>query len=162
MNLMDSILVPNNLIKAGLSSKNATILYAQLTGKASVIINIPFTLSIAICTSLLPIIAELFVLKKRDKLRKKVNTAIKISQIISIPCTLGLFFLASPIMNLIFPGRADGADILKYLSIVIPFIVVTQVTTSILQGIGRYISPVINLIIGCIIKMILEYGKINN
>lgn len=155
MNLMDSILVPNNLIKAGLSSKNATILYAQLTGKASVIINIPFTLSIAICTSLLPIIAELFVLKKRDQLRKKVNTAIKISQIISIPCTLGLFFLASPIMNLIFPGRADGADILKYLSIVIPFIVVTQVTTSILQGIGRYISPVINLIIGCIIKMIL-------
>ena len=155
MNLMDSILVPSNLIKAGFSNKSATILYAQLTGKASVIVNIPFTLSIAICTSLLPLIAEIFILGKRDQLRKKVNTAIKISQVISIPCTLGLFFLASPIMNFIFPGRADGADILKYLSLAIPFIVITQVTTSILQGIGSYIVPVINLLVGCAIKMFL-------
>ena len=155
MNLMDSILVPNNLIKAGLSSKSATILYAQLTGKASVIVNIPFTLSIAICTSLLPLIAEIFILGKKEELRRKVNVAIKISQVIAIPCTLGLFFLASPIMNFIFPGRADGANILRYLSISIPFIVITQVTTSILQGVGNYIAPVVNLLIGCIIKMIL-------
>ena len=56
MNLIDSILVPQKLIRIGVT--NATALYGQLTGKAAVLVNIPLTLSMAICTSLIPIIAE--------------------------------------------------------------------------------------------------------
>ena len=58
-------------------------------------------------------------------------------------------------MKFIFPGRSDGIEILKYLSISIPFIIITQTTTSILQSIGVYILPVVNLFIGCIVKIIL-------
>ena len=60
-------------------------------------------------------------------------------------------------MKLIFPGRSEGFLILKYLSISVPFIIVTQTTTSIMQAIGHYIRPVINLFIGCIVKVILTY-----
>ena len=63
MSLIDSFLVPQGLLKAGFTSKEATILYAQLTGKASVIVNIPLTISMAICISVIPIIAEVFLLK---------------------------------------------------------------------------------------------------
>ena len=155
MNLIDSILVPQKLLQAGLNNTQATILYAQLTGKAAVITNIPLTLSMAICTSLIPIIAENFILNKKAELKNKIDAAMKMAAVIALPCTFGLFFLASPILNLIFPGRAEGAEILKYLSISIPFIIVTQTTTSILQGTGHYIKPVINLFIGCIVKIIL-------
>ncbi|MDZ5033951.1 polysaccharide biosynthesis protein, partial [Clostridium perfringens] len=48
MSLIDSILVPQKLLQAGLTSEGATILYAQLTGKANVITNIPLTLSMAL------------------------------------------------------------------------------------------------------------------
>lgn len=58
-------------------------------------------------------------------------------------------------MKFIFPGRFEGIDILKYLSLSIPFIIITQTTTAILQGTGNYIKPVINLLIGCIIKVVL-------
>ncbi|WP_315070322.1 polysaccharide biosynthesis protein [uncultured Clostridium sp.] len=155
MNLIDSILVPQELLKAGLTNTQATVLYAQLTGKASVIINIPLTLSMAICTSLVPIIAENFVLKRKEGLKNKIDASMKMSAIISIPCTMGLFFMAEPVMKFIFPGRFDGIEILKYLSLAIPFIIITQTTTAILQGTGNYIKPVINLSIGCIIKIIL-------
>lgn len=155
MNLIDSILVPQKLLQAGLNNTQATILYAQLTGKAAVITNIPLTLSMAICTSLIPIIAENFILNKKSELNNKIDAAMKMAAVIALPCMFGLFFLSGPILNLIFPGRAEGAEILKYLSISIPFIIITQTTTSILQGTGHYIKPVINLFIGCIVKIIL-------
>jgi stage V sporulation protein B len=157
MNLIDSILVPQKLLDAGFTKTQATILYAQLTGKASVIINIPLTISMAICTSLIPIIAEIFILKKQKELMEKIDISMKMATIIAIPCTFGLFFLAEPVMKFIFPGRFDGIEILKYLSLSIPFIIITQTTTAILQGTGNYILPVINLLIGCIIKIVLTW-----
>lgn len=161
MNLIDSILVPQKLLQAGLNNTQTTILYAQLTGKAAVITNIPLTLSMAICTSLIPIIAENYILNKKAELKSKIDAAMKMAAVIALPCTFGLFFLASQILNLIFPGRAEGADILKYLSISIPFIIITQTTTSILQGTGNYIKPVINLFIGCIVKVILTSALVS-
>lgn len=162
MSLIDSFLVPQGLLKAGFTSKEATILYAQLTGKASVIVNIPLTISMAICISVIPIIAEVFLLKRYEELQRKVNFIIKLAMIIAIPCYLGLFFMAEPIMKTIFPGKYEGYLILKYLSISIPFIIITQITTSILQGIGRYIIPVINLLIGCMFKAILTIILVPN
>ena len=157
MSLIDSILVPQKLLQAGLTSESATILYAQLTGKANVITNIPLTLSMAVGTSLIPIIAENYIMNKRKDLASKVQLSIKLSMLIAMPCTLGLFFLAGPIMKLIFPGKWDGILILKYLSLSVPFIIITQTTTSIMQGIGHYIRPIINLFIGCIVKIILTF-----
>lgn len=155
MGLIDSILVPQKLLEAGFSNQQSTILYAQLTGKASVIVNIPLTLSMALCTSLIPIIAENYILKKHSEVAEKVDLSIKFSSVIAVPCLFGLFFMAEPVMKFIFPGRYEGVDILKYLSISIPFIIITQTTTSILQGIGHYLLPVINLFVGCIVKIIL-------
>ena len=155
MSLIDSILVPQKLLQAGFNKTQSTILYAQLTGKASVIVNIPLTLSIALCTSLIPIIAESYVLKRREEIKSKVNLSIKMSAVIAVPCMFGLFFMAEPIMRFILPGRSEGGNILKYLSLSIPFIIITQTTTSILQSVGSYIIPIINLLIGCIFKIIL-------
>ena len=62
--------------------------------------------------------------------------------------------------NLLFPGKADGFMILKYLSISVPFLVGTQITTSILQGMGYYYRPVFHLFIGCILKVVLTMNLI--
>lgn len=162
MNLIDSIFVPKKLLEAGFTSQQSTILYAQLTGKASVIVNIPLTLSMAICTSVIPIIAEVYILKRRLELENKMNLIMKLVAVIALPCVLGLYFMAGPIMEFVFPGKSDGVEILKYLSLSIPFIIITQTTTSILQGINRYLIPVFNLIIGCIIKIILTNILVSN
>ncbi|MBX7383699.1 putative polysaccharide biosynthesis protein [Clostridium chauvoei] len=155
MNLIDSILVPQKLLTAGLTSQQSTILYAQLTGKAAVIVNIPLTLSMALCTSLIPIIAENYILGRKKELNSKVVLSLKLSSVIAMPCMLGLFCLAGPIMKLIFPGKFEGIEILQFLSLSIPFVILTQTTTSILQGTGHYIRPVINLFIGCLVKVVL-------
>ena len=106
MNLIDSILVPQKLVESGVA--NATALYGQLTGKAAVLVNIPLTLSVAICTSLIPIIAENYILNRKEEMQSKINIAMKLSAVIALPATLGMFCLAGPIMKLVFFDRYEG------------------------------------------------------
>ncbi len=46
-------------------------------------------------------------------------------------------------------------NILQYSSISIIFIIIAQTSTAILQGSGYYILPVVNLAIGCFVKIII-------
>ncbi len=157
MNLIDSILVPQKLLSAGFTARQATILYGQLTGKAFVLVNVPLTLSIALCSSIVPVIAEQFILNNLQEVHNKIIMAFKFSAVIAIPSFLGLYFMAAPIMNLLFPGHGDGYMLLKYLSVSIPFIVAAQCTTAILQATGKYLAPVINLVVGCLVKIVVSY-----
>ena len=157
MSLIDSVLVPQQLLKAGFTQTQSAVMYGQLTGKAATLMNVPLALSVALCASLVPIIAEAFYLGKRRELIKRVDMAVKLSNVISIPSSLGMFFMAYPIMHLVFMKDAAGYEILKYISISIPFLILTQTSTAILQSIGNYMKPVYNLAIGCIIKIIITY-----
>lgn len=157
MSLIDSVLVPQQLLKAGFSQLQSAVLYGQLTGKVFTLMNVPLALSVALCASLVPIIAEAFYLGRRRELVKRVDMAVKLSNVISLPSSLGMFFMAYPIMHLVFMKDAAGYEILKYISISIPFIILTQTSTAILQSIGNYMKPVYNLGIGCIVKVIVTY-----
>ncbi|WP_461207199.1 putative polysaccharide biosynthesis protein [Clostridium sp. DL1XJH146] len=155
MNLIDSAIVPQRLLQAGFTVKEATILYGQLTGKAAVLVNIPFTLSTALSISIMPIMAETYLINDKKGLIKNINMAFKIGAVIALPSTYGLYFLAKPVMGLVFAGQYGGCEILKYYALAIPFIILTGVTTTILQSTVCKITPVINLLIGCIVKIII-------
>ncbi|MBU3158860.1 polysaccharide biosynthesis protein [Clostridium frigoris] len=157
MSLIDSVLVPQQLLKAGFSHLQSAVMYGQLTGKAFTLMNVPLALSVALCASLVPIIAEAFYMGRKGELVKRVDMAIKLSNVISLPSCLGMFFMAYPIMHLVFMRDAAGYEILKYISICIPFVILTQTSTAILQSIGNYMKPVYNLALGCGVKVVVTY-----
>jgi stage V sporulation protein B len=160
MSLIDSIVVPQRLLIAGYSVGDSAVLYGQLTGKAVTLQNIPLAISMALCAALVPIIAEAYSLYRTKELNRRVEMVFKLSFVIGIPCFLGLYFLARPIMSLVFMGDMAGYNILKYLSISIPFIIITQTTSSLLQSCGRYVKPVVYLGIGCFVKVIVSYNLV--
>ncbi|MHC6181428.1 putative polysaccharide biosynthesis protein [Clostridium sp. JNZ X4-2] len=155
MSLIDSALVPQKLLEAGFTYKDAAILYGQLTGKAFILINVPLTISAALCASLMPIIAESHILNKNVDVMNKVDLSFKLSMVIALPSMFGLYTLAYPILDLIFPGQSAGSSILQYSALSIPFIILVQTSTAVLQGVGHYIRPVFNLALGCIVKVII-------
>lgn len=157
MALIDSIVIPQRLAVAGFNYVNSAILYGQLTGKASVLINVPLTLSMALNTSIVPILSEYFILKNYKEINRKSQIAYKFSFAISLPATIGLFLLSNQILALIFPGSPAGGDILKWSSLMVIFIMLFQTTSSILQAIGKENVPVKHLIIGCIFKFTLSW-----
>lgn len=155
MGIIDAVLVPKSLLEAGFTSSEANILFSQLTGKATVLVHIPLTFAVAIGSALIPAISSSKASKKFKELGRNVSLAMKFVFVISLPCMMGMFFMAEPIMATIFPGKAAGYDILKYLSICIPFLILSQITTSILQGVGKMHIPIINMAIGSVVKVVL-------
>ena len=162
MSLIDSIIVPQRLLIAGYTMEESATLYGQFTGKAMTIQNVPLALSMALCASLVPIISEVYALNNRVELDRRVNMVFKLSFVIGIPSFLGLFFLARPVMGLVFMGDIGGFEILSLLSITLPLIIITQTTTSILQSCGKYMTPVYYLGVGCIFKVVITYSLVGN
>ncbi|MDI6618898.1 MAG: polysaccharide biosynthesis protein [Clostridiales bacterium] len=157
MSLIDSAVVPARLLAAGFSQKTATELYGQLTGKAHVLINVPLTFSVALGTSLVPAMSEVKAIRNMDRIKNRAESAIKVSMIVAIPSAIGLFILSGPILHLIFPGRGEGGEILRLLSISVVFIVLAQTLVSILQGVGNVTSPVKNIAIGALFKLFFVF-----
>lgn len=154
MSLIDSIVVPSQLLSAGFGEKTATELYGQLAGKAHVLINVPLTISMALGTSLVPAISEVKALRSVSRIKQRAETALKLAILFGLPSAVGLFILADPILHMLFPGMSQGAEVLRILSLSIIFIVVTQTLVSILHGVGNVSSPVKNNIIGAIFKLV--------
>ncbi|MEG0613502.1 MAG: polysaccharide biosynthesis protein [Clostridium sp.] len=157
MALIDSVIVPQRLLVAGYTIEESAGLYGQFSGKAMTLQNIPLALSIALCAALVPIVSELYSMRNQRELSRRIDMVFKLSFVIGIPSCLGLFFMAKPIMGLVFMGDIAGYEILKLLSLTIPLIIITQTTTSLLQSCGRYMMPVYYLGVGCIFKVIITY-----
>ena len=161
MQSIDSALVINRLVDNGWTVGEARSLFGQLTGYAASLVNMPQVITQAIAISLVPAISTAFSLKDHDFMQHNVKLGVRTAVIIGLPCTVGLFVLAEPIMLLLYPlQKADAisaANALVALSIGVIFLALVQTLTSILQGVGKQNIPAINLLIGAVVKLILTY-----
>lgn len=157
MNIIDTAMVPARLDVAGFSIDEAAALFGQMTQKAQTLVNVPLTLSMALAASLVPAISEAITLKDRGELKKRTELGIRAVLLISLPAAVGLSFLAHPIINLLFGIGDKGGDILTILGFSVVFVMLTTTLQSILQGLGKLILPIKNLLIGAIIKVIINY-----
>lgn len=162
MTLSDAFLIPKLLLNSGIDKKMALMIFGQYTGKANVIINIPLTLTVALSTSLVPIISKYHNRKDIELVEKKIIDVLKLTLVIAIPATMGIFLLSTSILYMLFPGNGDGGVILKYMSLTLPFVMMTQVMTSILQSVGKLYDPVINLFIGIVIRTFIMIALVKN
>ena len=69
---------------------------------------------------------------------------------------MGMIFFAQPILELLFPNQPEGTLLLQISAISIVFIMINQNVNAVLHGLGKTILPTIILIIGIIIKVILN------
>lgn len=156
MNLADATIVSRRLQFAGFSVTRATELYGQLTGMAAPLINLPPIVTMALSASLVPAIAEAVALKNHSLIGARAETGIRVSVILGLPASLGIFLLAEPISNLLYKNPEAGIS-LAALSFGVLFLAITQTTTGILQGIGKTLIPVQNMLVGAAGKIILNY-----
>lgn len=69
---------------------------------------------------------------------------------------------AEPILKLLFPNANAGTEMLKISAWSIIFVVMLQTINGTLQGLGKVNIPVISLMIGIIVKFILNVILIDN
>ena len=153
---LDLLIVPQRLEAAGFHISQATEFFGYLTGMAVPIINLATIFTAAMTISLVPAISESRALNDVFGIRAKTRTAFRVALIITCPCFVGMYFLAEKIAALIYnaPGAADA---IQTMSVGILLLGLHQISTGILQGLGRTSIPVINMILAAAVKVFLSW-----
>lgn len=152
---IDAITVVAGL-KNFMSEENAKLQYGILAGKVDTLTALPLSFNIAFATALVPTIASAKARENMSEARKRTSFSILITILIGLPCTVGMFIFAGPILNLLFPNANSGELLLQISSLAIIFTVLTQTINGALQGLGKIMTPAIGLGIGVIVKLILN------
>lgn len=132
--------------------------YGVFAGKAVVIVNIPIALASAMAAAMIPMISGSFAKGDERETNQKIQSGIRTTMLISIPCAVGMFVLPKPIMKLLFSQKESfvlASNLLRVLSISVIFYALSTLSNGVLQGIGRVNKPVINAGIALVLQTVV-------
>lgn len=152
---IDSFTVVRSL-KQFMSEDMAISQYGILGGKVDMLTSLPLSINVAFATALVPAISAAKARKDKKAITQKTSFSLLTSMLIGLPCTVGMFVFAGPILNLLFPNASAGEAILQISSLTIIFTILDQTINGALQGYGKLIIPAISLGCGVLIKLVLN------
>lgn len=132
--------------------------WGAFSGQALTLSNIPIAFASAMASAMLPSIAKLTASNDGKGAREKIGLAVKTIMLISIPCAAGLFTLARPVTGLLFSNTKETEELvtklLMALSLSVVFYALSTLNSSILQGMGKVNTPIINAGIALVIQTV--------
>lgn len=137
--------------------------FGLFSAQAMTISTIPIAFASAMAAAMIPSITESITSKLFDDAKAKIALAVKTTMIISIPSAVGIGVLAKPIILLLFPRTTPeeldiAGKVLVVLSLSVVFFALSTLNNSILQGIGRVKTPVVNAAIALVIQTVILVG----
>lgn len=153
---IDLFIVPARLEAAGYTVTQATELFGYLTGMAVALINLPTILTASLAASLVPAVSEAFTLGNKQRIYQRTATAMRISNLLTIPAFVGMWLLATPISQMLY-GTPNAGTSIAILSFGIVLLGIHQVTTGVLQGLGHTAIPLINMLLSAVVKIVLSW-----
>lgn len=141
-----------------LSEAEIAVNYGVFAGKAVVISNIPIAIASSMSAAMIPSISASYAQGDKKRTHHQVHVAVQTTMLISIPCAFGMFALAQPITELLFPQKESlllAASLLRAISISVIFYALSTLTNAVLQGIGKVNAPVINAAAALIVQTIV-------
>ena len=154
---IDQIIFNNVMTNKGVS--NPTELFGVFTGKYRLLVNVPVSIASAMAASMIPSLTAAVTARSGKLIRQKINISIRFIMVISIPCTVGLAVLGSPILQLLFNDASPlPANLLMAGSIAVVLYSLSTLSNGILQGLNRMNVPVINAFISLVLHVAVVYG----
>jgi len=126
-------------------------------GMTQTIFNMPCAFITPITVSIIPAITAQLTLCNSEEAKATEESAARITGLISMPCAFGLALLAEPVTSLL--GGYTGENLvlatklMTVLGFSIMFNAVVLMTTAIMQAHGHAGRPVINMLIGGLVKL---------
>lgn len=126
-------------------------------GMTQTIFNMPCAFITPITISIIPAITAQLTTCHELEAKATEESAIRITGLISMPCAFGLGLLAQPVTALLGGYTGDNlvlaTKLMTILGLSIMFNAVVLVTTAIMQAHGHATRPVINMLIGGVLKL---------
>ncbi|MFO7245671.1 MAG: polysaccharide biosynthesis protein [Thermaerobacter sp.] len=147
--------VPVLLQSRGMDAEAATTAYGALS-QAEPFLNVPLTLTTGFALSLVPAITEAASQGRGSRVQRGIGAALRIALIITIPAVAGLMLLAHDLAAAFYDYPAAGTP-LQVLALAALFIGLQQMSSGVLQGLGRPMVPVRHLAWGVAVKALLTW-----
>ena len=154
---IDLFIVPQRLEVAGYNVEQATTLFGYLTGMATSLVNMPTIVTASLAASLVPVISEAIAQKREEVIISRTDTAIRLSNLVTIPSFIGMCVIATPISTMLY-AIPDAGPSIAVMSFGIFLLGIQQVTTGVLQGMGKTSIPFINMVISATVKVVLSWN----
>ena len=139
-----------------LLEKQANSLYGMYTGQAQTMFNLPLSIIVALSMSIVPAISTAVVGGSAKEGKTITESVLRITMLFAMPCAIGLSVLSKPILGLLY-SDADAFLLLQKLAIAVVFVSVVSVSNAILQAYGHVYYPVVNMLIGGVLKVSMNY-----
>ncbi|WP_092477870.1 putative polysaccharide biosynthesis protein [[Clostridium] polysaccharolyticum] len=148
------------ILKAEFHMPSAVIAsnYGVFGGKTTVIMNIPIALASAMAAAMIPMISGSYATGDEEETNNKIQTGIRTTMLISIPCSVAMFVLPKEVVGFLFPQKESlvlAADLLRVLSVSVIFYALSTLTNGVLQGIGKVNVPMINAAVALIVQTVV-------
>jgi len=156
-NLIDSRMVLTRLADAGFGEIEARELFGQLTGKFNTMTNLPAAISSSLAVALIPTIASAWTTGNRHEVAEKINTALRVAMIFTVPIAFGFGILGPQLVALLFPNHPDGGTLLIVGFPSVIFLAASQIATGVLQAIGKITIPIYAAMAGVGIKVVVSF-----
>ena len=128
---------------------------------AKTIYLLPIAFITPISVSIIPAITSHLTLKDHSGTRSTSESAIRIAALISAPCAVGLGILSEPVTGLLggYTGEnlALASMLMRLLSISLILHAIILITNAIMQAMGHANLPVVNMLIGGVLKLTAVY-----
>ncbi len=152
---VDSVLVVRLLAR---HTPRAVALYGLLSGGAAALIRLPAALCCGIAAAAVPSVSRA---ASEEEARERSLRAISLALLLSVPCALGLFFFAEPIVRLLYGGlSAEDAAVLVRLVRILSFSAVslsaTDVLAACLTGMGRAGHAALSMLAAVTVKLFVQ------
>ncbi len=130
------------------------------------IFNFPTAFIPCITAAIIPAITANLTRKDKVGVKQVQDSSLRVMALISSPCAVGLLVMAEPIMALLGGYEGDKLTIAALLlALLAPTVLVnsiTTMTTAIMQAHNHMVLPVINTLIGGVLKVIVNYILVGN
>lgn len=166
--LIDSLLIVNVLMFAGFSSENATVMLGVQSGVVEPLVNIPVILAVSISTVILPNISYLRQKGSKEEVKNLIEKGYQTTLSIALACAVCFVVFGEQIITFLYGSNFDFDELLMAVKLLmlgslnVVALSLVQVSASVLQGLDESNYSVKMLVIGCILKIVLDVLLVRN
>lgn len=145
-------------VSQGIEASLISTSWGVFSGKFKTLTNVPIAVANALVSSTIPGLTMCMVEHHYKEARRKIQTSIRFTMVVTIPCAVGMGVLAGPILELLYndPDPDAVKMAVKMFQIGVISIVLYALSTlsnGILQGINQMRLPVIHSVVALVLHL---------
>lgn len=152
INSINTILIPRRLIASGMTHSQAVSLFGIVSGMVMPLLFIPFTITNALSTVIIPHLSEEMAVGNWQAIRSNISRAIQLTSVVAFGSTAILLSLGQPI-GMVLYRQSQVGQLLAPFTLSVVFLALQHTLSAALNGLDMQKRSTLNLFIGGVIQI---------